>query len=151
MNIIFSHKKYLKSLILILCISFLSLSEISFAQKRVSPANIKGTTKITAEELVQHVEQTHGIIIIDSRISTDRTHGYIEGSLSLPDDNTRCSTLSKIISKKNSPVIFYCNGPKCGRSAVAVKIAIQCGYTNTFWFRGGIEEWKKNNYPLITD
>lgn len=148
---IFPSCKSLNALTLTLCVSLFSLSHTSHAKKDVSPLTIKGTTKINAEELIQHVEQTPDLLIIDSRLTSDRTHGYIEDSISLPDENTRCSTLAKIIKRKNSPVIFYCNGPKCGRSATATKIAIRCGYSKTYWFRGGIEEWKNKSYPLITD
>ncbi|MBL4868208.1 MAG: rhodanese-like domain-containing protein [Pseudomonadales bacterium] len=48
-------------------------------------------------------------------------------------------------------MVYYCNGPKCGRSATAVKIALKCGYEKIFWFRGGFEEWKIKRFPIIND
>jgi rhodanese-related sulfurtransferase len=128
-----------------------SYALVTFAKVPPSPENIKGTQKITAETVIQHVEKIPGLIIIDSRIASDRELGYIEDSISLPDGETSCTTLSAILPKKKTHVIFYCNGPKCGRSAVAVKIAIQCGYSNTYWFRGGFEEWKQKKYPFVTN
>lgn len=115
-----------------------------------TPDDIKGTTKVDAEGLIKIAGEISDIIIIDSRISSDRRQGFIEGSISLPDSKTNCSSLKKILANKKSPAIFYCNGPKCGRSVVAVRIAIACGYTNTYWFRGGFEEWKEKKYPFIT-
>lgn len=148
---IFLTKNTIKAFTLFLYVILFAISTSSYAKKVVSPPEIEGTEKITAETLISHVENMPGMIIIDSRIKSDREHGYIEDSVSLPDEETSCTTLSKILKDKKTPVIFYCNGPKCGRSAVAIKIAIDCGYTNTYWFRGGFEEWKQKKYPYITD
>ena len=113
-----------------------------------SPETIDGTHKIEAEGLIQLVIQNENQIIIDSRISSDRKLGYIAGSVSLPDTDTNCESLARLIPEKSDPVIFYCNGPSCRRSDNAVVIAVDCGYTNVYWFRGGIEAWKANNYPI---
>jgi len=130
---------------------FLSFVTSSFAEEEKSPNHLEGTEKVNSEKLIQYVEGIPDLIIIDSRIKIDRQLGYIEGSYSLPDVETSCATLAKILPHKKSPAAFYCNGPKCGRSANAVKVAIKCGYTNTFWFRGGFEEWKKKKYPFVTN
>lgn len=41
------------------------------------------------------------------------------------------------------------DGVKCGRSAKAIKIAVKCGYSNLFWFRGGYAEWLEKGYPVV--
>ena len=53
-----------------------------------------------------------------------------------------------IIETKATPVIFYCNGVKCDRSVKSAQIALDNGYTNIYWFRGGIEEWRANGFPI---
>ena len=116
-----------------------------------SPEDIPGTTKVDAEGLLHLVETIPDLIIIDSRIKLDRKQGYIQGSQSLPDVETNCSSLAKLISAKNAPTLFYCNGIKCGRSVKAVRIALQCGYNKIYWFRGGFEEWKQKNYPFLKE
>jgi rhodanese-related sulfurtransferase len=113
-----------------------------------SPETIDGTHKIEAEGLIELVNRNENQIIIDSRISSDRRLGYIAGSISLPDTDTNCESLGRIIPEKSDPVVFYCNGPSCRRSDNAVTIAVDCGYTKVYWFRGGIEAWKANNYPI---
>jgi rhodanese-related sulfurtransferase len=75
----------------------------------------------------------------------------VEGSISLPDVKTTCSSLAKNISRKSAPVLFYCNGPRCGRSVNSSRKALSCGYTRVYWFRGGFEEWKKKNYPFVKE
>ena len=86
------------------------------------------------------------LVMIDSRITDDRKHGYLENSHSLPDIETNCDTLEMMIPSKTSPVMFYCNGIKCGRSVVSIKIAKSCGYNNLYWFKGGFEEWKAKGF-----
>lgn len=121
------------------------------AEEIVSPDTITGSTKVNAEELIELVERAPNLVIIDSRIASDRIQGHIEGSVSLPDEKTDCGTLKAHVPEATAPVLFYCNGPKCGRSAVAVNVALQCGYSQIFWFRGGFEEWKKKKYPYIKE
>ncbi len=118
------------------------------ADSYTSPDTIDGTTRIDAEGLIALVDRNPNQIIIDSRISSDRQLGFIPGSVSLPDTGTDCDSLAGIIPDLNEPVVFYCNGPKCRRSDKAVVIAIECGYTEVYWFRGGIEAWKANSYPV---
>jgi rhodanese-related sulfurtransferase len=114
----------------------------------ISPETIEGTHRIEAEDLIQLVNRNENQVIIDSRISSDRKLGYIPGSISLPDTDTNCESLARLIPEKSDPVVFYCNGPKCRRSDIAVVIAVDCGYTSIYWFRGGIEAWRANNYPI---
>ena len=114
-----------------------------------APLLIPGTSKISAEDVLDLAEKIPELIIIDSRIRSDRKQGYIEGSVSLPDIETNCKTLSKVIPTKKSAVIFYCNGVKCGRSVNASKVALKCGYSNIYWFRGGFEEWKTKKLAFI--
>lgn len=141
----------LKALNILIFLGFLTFPFISSAKEASEmPEFIKGTTVIDAEELIKQVVQKPNLIIIDSRLRSDRQQGFIEGSINLPSSKTSCETLSKILVRQDSPVIFYCNGPKCGRSAVAVKVAILCGYKNTYWYRAGFEEWKQKKYPFIT-
>jgi rhodanese-related sulfurtransferase len=133
----------------------LAASPVSFAEEKpdISPQEIKGVPKVNAEEVFALFEKTPGLVIIDSRLATGpssgRANGYIEGSVSLPDIKTDCASLAKVIAKKNTPSLFYCNGPKCGRSAKAIEVALKCGYTQLYWFRGGFEEWLQKGYPYI--
>ena len=115
------------------------------------PESIDGVIKVTAEELIGLAEDIPELVILDSRIPGDRIQGFIEGTLSLPDTETTCDSLSKIISKKDTASLFYCNGIKCARSGKAIKIALDCGYSNIYWFRGGFGEWLEKGYPYIQE
>src|SRR3989344_1575483 len=115
----------------------------------VSPDHIPGVEKVDAEGLLDLVDKVPGLVIVDARIRQDRLQGYIEGSVSLPDVETDCTSLARIVPARSAPVLFYCNGPKCGRSVHASRKALECGYKRVYWFRGGFEEWSKKNYPFL--
>jgi len=43
---------------------------------------------------------------------------------------------------KEAPLVFYCLSSHCWMSYNASLRAINMGYTNVLWYRGGIEAWK---------
>jgi rhodanese-related sulfurtransferase len=116
-----------------------------------SPATIEGAVTIDAEQVIEMVVQHPDTVLIDSRVGIDRADGYIEGSVHLVDTKTDCDSLAGLIGTRMTPVIFYCNGVRCDRSGRAVGVAVGCGYRKVYWFRGGIEEWRTKEFPLIQD
>lgn len=114
-----------------------------------APEQIRGVTRVEAEGVLELVQREPRLLIVDSRIPADRLQGYLEGSISLPDTATRCDSLARLVADRNRPLLFYCNGVKCGRSVVAVTIARDCGYRNLYWYRGGFEDWQRKGYPYL--
>ena len=113
-----------------------------------TPNTIRGTEKITAEDIFILVEKFPNLVIVDARKTSDRAKGFIEGSIGLPDTKTTKTSLARIIPNKSTPVMFYCNGTKCGRSVVSSKLAVKLGYKKVYWFRGGWEEWANKGLPV---
>jgi rhodanese-related sulfurtransferase len=134
-----------------LLLGVIMLAGVSAAGEYLSPDTLEGATTIDAEQLIALVVEHQDTVLIDSRIGTDRADGYIEGSVHLVDSKTDCESLARLIGMRTTPVIFYCNGVRCDRSGRAVGIAVACGYRNVYWFRGGIEEWRAKEFPLIQD
>jgi rhodanese-related sulfurtransferase len=133
----------------LLCLPAIQAAAANDVDHIVSPESIEGVTNVDAEGLIEKVLHLPELVLIDSRIPGDRIEGYIEGSISLPDTDTSCATLAKVIPDLHTPVMFYCNGIRCGRSAKASVIARDCGYSNLYWFRTGMEEWQEKRYPLV--
>ena len=130
-------------------ILLLSLFASNYAAAgEVTPDTLAGTTKVSAEQVIELVDAHPDLVIIDSRKSSDHAKGYIEGSVALPNTETTPATLAQHVKSKSTPVLFYCNGITCGRSVEAAKIAIAAGYTKIFWFRGGWAEWTKKGLPV---
>ena len=69
-------------------------------------------------------------------------------AVGLPDTDTTEAALAKHIATKTTPVVFYCNGVKCGRSSKSAKLAVGLGYSKVFWFRGGWAEWVEKGLPV---
>ena len=136
---------------------FASVTTNSFAEKApdlstpkiVVPDQIAGVQTVSAEQVIEILTSDNPPLLIDARIKEDREYGYIESSISLPDIETNCSTLKKIIADKKQYLMFYCNGVQCGRSVVSIKVARSCGYHNLSWFKGGFAEWKEKGYQYI--
>jgi len=140
--------KLLKSLsIALLASSFIAGS--AFAEKKEVAQFIEGTVRVSAEEMIDLVEQYDELVIIDSRKKSDVAKGFIEGSISLPNTETDAASLGKHVASKTTPILFYCNGIKCGRSGKAAQIAMAAGYTKLYWFRGGIQEWEAKGLPIV--
>ncbi|MEH6626459.1 MAG: rhodanese-like domain-containing protein [Motiliproteus sp.] len=112
-----------------------------------TPASIFGTTLVNAEELIALVEEKDELLIIDARTVADYTKGHLPDSVNLANTDTNADSLAKTITSKESPVLFYCNGINCGRSVESCKVAVAAGYSNIYWFRGGIGEWNEKGYP----
>lgn len=134
-----------------LCVLFGCM--LSLARADETPQAIEGAVKVTAEQVFTLFDSTPGLVIVDSRLadgpSSGRAQGFIEGSVSLPDIETDCASLARVLPRKDTPALFYCNGPKCGRSAKAIVVARQCGYRKLYWFRGGFEDWLAKGYPYV--
>ena len=130
-----------------LCASAL-LFAFSVSAEIKSPEFIDGTKRVTAEEAIELITSKESLIVIDARKSSDREEaGWIEGSIALPNYDTTPESLAKNIPGKSTPVLFYCNGVKCGRSVDSSKMAVKEGYKEIYWFRGGWEEWTQKGLP----
>lgn len=121
---------------------------IAQAEEEIMPPSLDGATTISAEELIDLVDEHEDLVIIDARKPSDRDKGYIEGSIGLVDTDTTPETLANHIPSTSTPIVFYCNGIKCGRSAKSTNVAVADGYSNIYWFRGGWEEWSSKGYPV---
>ena len=59
--------------------------------------------------------------------------------------------LSRLPADKNSLLVFYCGGPTCPYTGVAVKKAQEAGYTRLKGFQAGMPGWKKAKLPLHSE
>ena len=118
------------------------------AEHHLSPEQIEGVTRVTAEEIFDLVVNEPDLMIIDSRKPERFSKGHIQDALNILDSEMTESQLAKIVASKSVPVVFYCNGEKCLRSANAAVKAYDWGYRKIYWFRGGWNEWMKKEMPV---
>ncbi len=51
-------------------------------------------------------------------------------------------------SRKDVPLVFFCQSRECWLSYNAALRAIRAGYTNVLWYRGGIQAWTAAGLPM---
>lgn len=136
-------------LITLISLSFLALGTVHAAEK--TPESIDGTTKVTAEKVIELIGELDDLVVIDARTTEDRAKGWIEDSIGLPNTATTEASLAKAAPNKSAPILFYCNGIKCGRSVESSKNAVNWGYKKIYWFRGGMAEWEAKSLPVVKE
>ncbi len=89
-----------------------------------------------------------GVPFIDVRKQEDYDTGHIPGAHHLPiASDFNAQSLAAIVSKEN-PVVIYCNGIHCMGSSKAVQQAVAWGWTNVYYYRDGMPDWKRRDYPV---
>ena len=113
----------------------------------LAPESLPGATVVSAEELIELAATLDDLVLIDARKPFDWKNGHLDGAIHMVDTEMTEAGLAAVV-RRDQAVAFYCNGPKCDRSGNATIKAASWGWTRIYWFRGGIEEWTKKNYPL---
>lgn len=127
-------------------ITFMFLWGVAGASDQESPLVVAGAATVNVEQAKELFDQ--GVPFVDVRTDKDWDAGRIPGAEHLE--------LKSNFSKKNlgafagvtDPVIFYCNGSKCLRSAEAAQQAIGWGYQRVYYFRDGFPAWQSAGYPI---
>ncbi|MCZ7660516.1 MAG: rhodanese-like domain-containing protein [Xanthobacteraceae bacterium] len=115
-----------------------------------APTEIKGATTVNADGVIALVQKHDNLVILDNRSVADYDAGHIEGAVRLIDtDITSEAALAERVKSKDTPVLFYCNGLKCGRAAKATMKAVEFGYGKVHYYALGLEEWKQRGLPLV--
>jgi rhodanese-related sulfurtransferase len=115
-----------------------------------APLEIKGAKTVNADGVIDLIEKIGNLVILDNRSVADYDAGHIEGAVRLIDtDMANEAVLAKHVKSKEAPVLFYCNGLKCGRAAKATMKAVEWGYTNVHYYAMGMDEWKQRSLPLV--
>lgn len=120
----------------------------AWADKPIAPNHIEGVTTLTAEEAIALILNDPAVVVIDSRMEEEYVKGHIEGAISLPDTQMNRKALARHVPDHDTPMLFYCNGPRCLRSSNAVDKAREWGYRHLYWFRGGWLEWREKQFPV---
>jgi len=116
-----------------------------------APMEIKGATTVDSKKVIELILNTPGMVVVDTRTKSDFESGHIEGAVNILDTEIASGNLLKAaVSSKATPVLFYCNGVRCGRAANATAQAIELGYSQVYYYALGINDWKSAHLPLAT-
>ena len=106
---------------------------------------MRGFKVVTSAEAVQLINKEDALVL-DVREDNERMHGSIRGArhLALSVLKQRLEELKEFAEK---PVIAYC---KTGnRSIEACEILKKNNFSNVMSLKGGIEEWRTANLPVV--
>lgn len=122
---------------------------VSPAMAEEAPLDIRGAKTVNADGVIEIVQKFANLVILDNRNVADFDAGRIEGAIRLIDtDITGEGVLASHVKSKDTPILFYCNGIRCGRAAKAAQLAVGWGYSNVHYYALGMEEWRKRGLPL---
>jgi rhodanese-related sulfurtransferase len=121
----------------------------ALATAQDAPVLISGATTVNARQIFDLIDKSPNIVILDNRKEEDFAAGHIESAIRLIDTEVTAETLARHIAAKDTPVLFYCNGVKCGRAAKATEKAVQFGYTKVYYYALGMDEWNKEGLPVF--
>ena len=105
--------------------------------------------EISVKELVGIMTGGQPYHLYDARPGKRFGGGHVPGARSaFPKDD---DFLSKLPADKNALLVFYCGGPTCPYTGVAVEKAKAAGYHNLKGFQAGLPGWKKAKLPVHSE
>lgn len=121
---------------------------VVWADKPLAPESITGVTTVSTEQSIEMILNNPELVVVDARLKEEYQKGHIEDAIHLVDSAVNGERLTQILAQKDTPVLFYCNGPRCLRSSRAAQKALKHGYTNIYWYREGWAGWLNNELPI---
>ena len=123
-----------------------------------TPTALPGARVVSAAETQALMAQ--GVPVYDVRVGEEYAEAHIPGAISVPykegsakevgfDAADDQFALNRLPKDKNAPFIMYCDGTICWKSYKSAVMAIQAGWKNVYWFRGGLPEWKEAGMAVI--
>lgn len=88
-----------------------------------------------------------GLVVVDTRNPEEFQEVHIRDAINIPvaqmEKNPALLTMAK-----DTKLVFYCNGVKCGKSARAAKVAQAAGFSNILIYAEGMPVWEEKGLPI---
>jgi len=116
-----------------------------------TPVSIPGGRVIKTLELKALLELNDKVIVIDVLGSKTRKtipgafwmHGAGDGRFFAAEKNRFSAALERLTEgNKDRPLVFLCLNSECWLSYNASLHAIEAGYKDVIWYRGGTDSWR---------
>jgi rhodanese-related sulfurtransferase len=117
--------------------------------KKDMPASLQGIKLISGQELKKWMDEKKKIVIIDNRNKEQFGKEHISGAVLITVDELMEKPELAAKLDKNVPLVLYCNGVKCWRSPAAALLYKSLGFKEVYWYRSGLPEWIKLDYPTV--
>lgn len=122
-----------------------------------TPTKIPGGLVVTTEALFMTLQQNpQSLMIFDVLNGPEYLPGATAAAPASAPGNFNDQTqnefgqfLQQVTNgNKNQALVFYCQSTQCWMSYNAALRAINMGFTQVLWYRGGIEAWKMAGLPV---
>ena len=114
-----------------------------------TPTHLEGATVVTPEQLRPLLNQ--GVRVYDLRKKASYADGHLPGAVSAAehyDANNNALDTSFLDPDRSERMVFYSHGTTGWKSYYAAKQAVEAGYRNVMWMRGGYAEWTAGEHPV---
>ena len=122
-----------------------------------TPTRIPGGKVVSTVDLKAMLEQTPRPYVID--VLGGGVHRTIAGAfwmigagagdMSRDEEKRFAAAIAGFAGgDKNRPLVFFCVDSECWLSYNASLHAIEAGYTNVHWYRGGTDAWRGAGYAM---
>jgi PQQ-dependent catabolism-associated CXXCW motif protein len=123
-----------------------------------TPLEAPGARTATTETLKQLLATFPSALLLD--VAAGEAHVSLKGARWLPNagrgvhyvDLVQADTADRLRiltgGDKTLPLIFFCVNARCWLSYNASLRAAALGYSQVYWYRGGIEAWREAGFPL---
>ena len=101
--------------------------------------------EITSREAADLIK-TENPFVLDVRTPAEYNRGHLANSVLIPVQELQ-RRHKELAKHKDRELLIYC--ATGNRSTVASKILIDSGFKHIVNLRGGIYDWRKNNYPVF--
>jgi PQQ-dependent catabolism-associated CXXCW motif protein len=134
----------------------------SFLQTQVgspTPLTIPGARLVTTEQLRTAIQSgRREFLLVDALDAAG--HQTIPGAYSIPlagtagnfNDFAQQQVFQKLLSLTSArvgyPIVFFCQGARCWESYNAALRAMRMGFSNVYWYRGGLSAWQQAGLPM---
>ncbi|HNC85173.1 MAG TPA: rhodanese-like domain-containing protein [Nitrospira sp.] len=116
-----------------------------------TPTSIPGARVIKTLELKALLETNKNVLVVD--VLESKTRKSIPGAFWMSGagdgrffgaEKSRFSTVMEKLTTgdKNRPVVFLCLNSECWLSYNAALHALEAGYKDVIWYRGGTDAWR---------
>lgn len=102
---------------------------------------------ISAGQLKTMLDAKDEFTLIDARTRDEFDEAHIIRAINIPEKNFE-GMLSSLPANKNSLLVIYCNGMKCGKSKKVAAKAEAAGYTNIMLYAEGFPVWEEKAMPI---
>lgn len=134
---------------LLLCFGLALAAAEPAAAAEETPTHLDGVTIVTPDELRPLLNQ--GVRVYDLRKKASYADGHVPGAEYAADhyDATATTLDTGLLGPdKNGRIVFYSHGSTGWKSYWAALRAVEAGYRNVMWMRGGYADWAAGDHPV---